>query len=104
MTARDLTDDDLRARLILCMVNEAARCMEEEVTASATDLDLATVFGMGFAPFRGGLLHYAEAEGFAEVVARLEAIAASPDIGARPGGSAKFTPAAWLSDRENSSG
>lgn len=95
-SARDLTDDAVRDRLILAMVNEAARCMAEQVTATATELDLATVFGMGFAPFRGGLLHYAEAEGWASIVARLEAIASAPDVMARPGGGAKFMPADWM--------
>jgi len=95
-SARSLSDEAIVDRLILSMVNEAARCMEEEVTATAKDLDLATVFGMGFAPFRGGLLHYAEAEGWSSIVQRLEAIAACPDIMGRPGGGAKFAPCAWL--------
>jgi len=72
--------------------------MAEQVTTNATDLDLATVFGMGFAPFHGGLLHYADSLGVKEVVRRLEAIAAAPDIIARPGGASKFTPAPWLKD------
>lgn len=96
--AKSLNKEQMTDRLILGMVNEAARCMEEQVTATAGELDLATVFGMGFAPFHGGLLHYADSLGIKEVVRRLEAIAASPDIVARPGGVAKFTPAAYLVD------
>jgi 3-hydroxyacyl-CoA dehydrogenase/enoyl-CoA hydratase/3-hydroxybutyryl-CoA epimerase len=96
--AKKLSPGEQSDRLILGMVNEAARCMEERVTATAGELDLATVFGMGFAPFHGGLLHYADSLGVKEVVRRLEAIAASPDIVARPGGVAKFTPAAYLLD------
>ena len=92
------SNEQMTDRLILSMVNEAARCMEEQVTANASDLDLATVFGMGFAPFHGGLLHYADALGVKEVVRRLESIAAAPDIVARPGGASKFTPAQWLKD------
>lgn len=95
-TAHSMSDEAIVDRLILSMVNEAARCMEESVTATATDLDLATVFGMGFAPFRGGLLHYAESEGWDSIVKRLEAIAASPDVLGRPGGGAKFSPCDWL--------
>ena len=96
--AKSLTKEQMTDRLILSMVNEAARCMAEQVTTNATDLDLATVFGMGFAPFHGGLLHYADSLGVKEVVRRLEAIAAAPDIIARPGGASKFTPAPWLKD------
>jgi len=95
-SAAGLDDAAIRDRLILSMVNEAARCMGEQVTATATELDLATVFGMGFAPFRGGLLHYAEAEGWASIVARLETIASAPDVMGRPGGGAKFMPADWI--------
>lgn len=94
--AKRLSAEQQSDRLILGMVNEAARCMEEQVTATAAELDLATVFGMGFAPFHGGLLHYADSLGIKEVVRRLEAIAAASDIVARPGGVAKFTPAAYL--------
>lgn len=95
-SAGQLSDDALRDRLVLSMVNEAARCMEEQVTKNATDLDLATVFGMGFAPFRGGLLHYAEAQGWSDIEQRLDAIAAAPDILGRPGGGAKFAPCEWI--------
>lgn len=91
-----LSHEQLVDRMALSMVNEAARCMEEQVTATPEELDLATVFGMGFAPFRGGVLHYADSLGAKEVVRRLESIAAAPDISGRPGGSAKFEPAAWL--------
>ena len=96
--AKQLSKEQMTDRLILSMVNEAARCMEEKVTGTAGELDLATVFGMGFAPFHGGLLHYADSLGIKEVVRRLEAIAASADIAARPGGVAKFTPADYLVD------
>ncbi len=98
-SARRLSDEQIVDRLVLSMVNEASRCLEEDVVAGAKELDLATVFGTGFAPFHGGLLHYADKLGATEVVARLEGIAASEDVAARPGGSAKFEPAALL--REN---
>jgi len=89
-------------RLVLSMVNEAARCLEEDVVQSASELDLATIFGMGFPPFHGGLLRWADTLGAAEVVQRLEAIAASSDVAARPGGAAKFAPAELLRSMANS--
>jgi 3-hydroxyacyl-CoA dehydrogenase len=94
--ARALADQQLTDRMLLAMANEAARCVEEEVVASAQMLDLATVYGMGFAPFRGGLLRWVESVGRAEVAARLRGIASAPDVAARPGGSERFTPAAWF--------
>jgi 3-hydroxyacyl-CoA dehydrogenase/enoyl-CoA hydratase/3-hydroxybutyryl-CoA epimerase len=63
---------DIQWRLILPMVNEAARTLAEGTTDSADDIDLATVLGLGFAPFRGGLAKFADDVGLAEVERRLD--------------------------------
>jgi 3-hydroxyacyl-CoA dehydrogenase/enoyl-CoA hydratase/3-hydroxybutyryl-CoA epimerase len=42
------------------------------------------IFGTGFAPFRGGPLHYARARGVASIVARLEQLAAQHGSRFRP--------------------
>jgi len=89
----ELTDEDIVARCVLSLVNEAARCLEEDVVQGPAQMDLATVFGMGFAPFRGGVLRYADSLGAALVRERLDALAAAPDIHARAGGRAKFNAA-----------
>lgn len=93
-----MDDDEIVDRLVLSMLNEGVRALEEQVVASATELDLATVFGMGFAPFHGGLLHYADRIGAQNLVAKLEAIAGAADVSGRPGGREKFTPAAQLQE------
>ena len=59
-------------RMVLPMVNEAARCLEEGVVRSAADVDLALIFGTGFPPFRGGLCRWADQEGLARIIATLE--------------------------------
>jgi 3-hydroxyacyl-CoA dehydrogenase/enoyl-CoA hydratase/3-hydroxybutyryl-CoA epimerase len=59
-------------RMVLPMVNEAARCLAEGVVRSAADLDLALIFGTGFPPFRGGLCRWADQHGLAQIVAALE--------------------------------
>jgi 3-hydroxyacyl-CoA dehydrogenase / enoyl-CoA hydratase / 3-hydroxybutyryl-CoA epimerase len=64
-------------RMVLPMVNEAARCLEEEVVRSAGDLDLALIFGTGFPPFRGGLCRWADQEGLRQVVSTLERLEGS---------------------------
>jgi 3-hydroxyacyl-CoA dehydrogenase/enoyl-CoA hydratase/3-hydroxybutyryl-CoA epimerase len=69
--AAALDDDTLVDRVFGLMLNEAARCLEEGIVASAADLDLALVFGIGFTPFRGGLLRDADARGIHTWVARL---------------------------------
>jgi 3-hydroxyacyl-CoA dehydrogenase/enoyl-CoA hydratase/3-hydroxybutyryl-CoA epimerase len=53
----------IQDRLILIMVNEAARCLEEGVIKEPSQLDLALVMGIGFPPFRGGILRYADQTG-----------------------------------------
>ena len=59
-------------RMVLPMVNEAARCLEEGVVRSAADLDLSLIFGTGFPPFRGGLCRWADQEGLGQIIATLE--------------------------------
>ena len=68
--------DDLEDRLMLALVNEAMAVLREGVVSDADLLDAGVIFGSGFAPFRGGPLEYARDRGVAEVVARLEALAA----------------------------
>ena len=68
-------DGDIVDRAVLIMVNEAARCIEEGVVADPEALDAAMVLGTGFAPFRGGVVQYAEARGVKEIVERLEQLA-----------------------------
>jgi 3-hydroxyacyl-CoA dehydrogenase/enoyl-CoA hydratase/3-hydroxybutyryl-CoA epimerase len=68
-----LNDDELIQRMIYPMINEAARCLDEGIAQSARDVDIGMIFGTGFAPFRGGLLGYAEKEGLNKVVKKLSA-------------------------------
>jgi 3-hydroxyacyl-CoA dehydrogenase/enoyl-CoA hydratase/3-hydroxybutyryl-CoA epimerase len=65
---------DLQDRLVLQYVNEAVACLREGVVADADLLDAGMIFGTGFAPFRGGPLHYARERGVDEVVARLQTL------------------------------
>ncbi|MBI5424626.1 MAG: enoyl-CoA hydratase/isomerase family protein [Opitutae bacterium] len=65
-------DATLLDRMVLVMVNEAARCLEEGVVAAPEDVDFGMIFGTGWAPFRGGPLRYADARGVADVVAQLQ--------------------------------
>jgi 3-hydroxyacyl-CoA dehydrogenase / enoyl-CoA hydratase / 3-hydroxybutyryl-CoA epimerase len=67
--------EDLADRLILPMLNEAAACLRQGIVADEDLLDAGVIFGTGFAPFRGGPLHYARHRGISNVVARLEELA-----------------------------
>lgn len=55
-----MDEEEIRARLLLVMINEAAHVLEDGITDSAGDVDLAMIMGTGFPPFRGGLLRFAD--------------------------------------------
>jgi 3-hydroxyacyl-CoA dehydrogenase/enoyl-CoA hydratase/3-hydroxybutyryl-CoA epimerase len=74
-----LNEEDLARRLVLLMVNEAARCVEEKVVNSPEDADYGMILGTGFAPFRGGPLRYAEHFGLRKVVDELDELAQSEE-------------------------
>jgi 3-hydroxyacyl-CoA dehydrogenase / enoyl-CoA hydratase / 3-hydroxybutyryl-CoA epimerase len=71
----ELNEEELAHRLIFLMVNEAARCVEENVVDSREDADYGMILGTGFAPFRGGPLRFAEHFGLKKVVEELERLA-----------------------------
>ena len=73
----ELNREQLQERMALVMLNEAARCIEEEVVSAPDDVDFAMIMGTGFAPFRGGPLRYTDALGAAHVVDRLDQLASS---------------------------
>ena len=59
----DFSDTELRRlgeKLMAPLLAEAARAEAEGVVADADHVDAGVIFGTGFAPFRGGPLHYAK--------------------------------------------
>jgi 3-hydroxyacyl-CoA dehydrogenase/enoyl-CoA hydratase/3-hydroxybutyryl-CoA epimerase len=69
--------EEIENRLVLLMVNEAARCLEEGIVATPGEIDLAMVMGTGFAPFRGGPLRHADSVAIAKVADDLSRFAES---------------------------
>jgi 3-hydroxyacyl-CoA dehydrogenase / enoyl-CoA hydratase / 3-hydroxybutyryl-CoA epimerase len=59
--------EDISKRLILIMLNEAFACLREGVIGDGDLLDAGMVYGTGFAPFRGGPIHYAKSQGINEL-------------------------------------
>lgn len=68
------TNKSLQDRLILPMVTEAVMALEERVVASARDLDMGLIFGIGFPPFYGGLLKWVSAMGEREILDRMNVV------------------------------
>lgn len=80
-------DPALRDRLVLPLLDACVWCLREEIVEDADAVDAGIVFGTGFAPFRGGPMHYAGARGVEDVVDTLERLEAengerfAPDAG-----------------------
>lgn len=64
----NISKADIQSALILSLAKEALICFDEGVAGipsdeSAGQIDLATVMGIGFPPFRGGLMWYVQSIG-----------------------------------------
>ena len=66
---------DVTDRMIFSILNEAVACLREGVIDTADHLDAGIIFGTGFAPFRGGPVHYIKAQDAAVMKQRLESLA-----------------------------
>lgn len=59
-------------RLFLPMLLEATRVLEDKVVRDPRDLDLGLIFGIGFPPFKGGVLYWADSIGLDKVLEMLK--------------------------------
>ncbi len=73
---RPNTVDALSERMVLAMINESARCVEEGIVSGPEQVDLAMIFGAGFPPYRGGVLRHADATGLQAIADRLKSLRA----------------------------
>ena len=63
-----ISDQEIIDRLMIPFVFESARCLSEKIVSEAYELDLAMLSGLGFPPFRGGPMRYAESAGIASLI------------------------------------
>ena len=61
--------EEIIARLMVPMINEVIRCLEEGVVDSAAEADMGLIYGLGFPPFRGGPIRYLETLGLDNFIA-----------------------------------
>jgi 3-hydroxyacyl-CoA dehydrogenase/enoyl-CoA hydratase/3-hydroxybutyryl-CoA epimerase len=69
----------IQMRVFLPMINEAANILDEGLVDHASSIDLALIFGIGFPPFRGGLLRYADKEGLERILKALDGFSHTVD-------------------------
>lgn len=72
LNSASISDQEIVDRMIFSMINEASRCLEEQIVDKPSYLDMALILGLGFPPFRGGLLRYADSRGIDTIVGSLQ--------------------------------
>ena len=68
----EISDEEIIDRMMIPMIIETARCLEEGIVDSPNEADMGLIMGIGFPPFHGGALKYADRMGLAELCARAE--------------------------------
>jgi len=66
--------DEISNRLVYRLLNESVSCVREQVVDNSDLLDAGMIFGTGFAPFRGGPMHYIDAIGADVINRQLQAL------------------------------
>lgn len=72
-----LSDQEIVERVLLGVVNEACRCLAEGIALRASDIDVASVMGMGFPAYRGGIMKWADSLGAKAICDKLTAWSAA---------------------------
>lgn len=69
---REVSDQEIKDRLLLCMANEGAWILDDGIAARASDIDIVFLKGYGFPDYRGGPMFYADETGLKNVVDRMQ--------------------------------
>ncbi len=65
-----VTDQDIIDRMMLPLLIECSRCLEDKIVNTPVEVDVGLVYGLGFPPFRGGPFRYADAVGIDKLCKR----------------------------------
>jgi len=68
---RPIGEEEIVERMVLPMINEGARILEEGIAARPSDIDVIWVYGYGWPVWRGGPMYYADRLGLAHIRDRL---------------------------------
>lgn len=67
-----ITDQEIVEMILFPVVNEACRVLEEGIVIRASDLDIASVLGMSFPSYRGGIVFWADLVGAKHIYSSLK--------------------------------
>ena len=70
--SKEFDNQDIIDRMMIPMLIETVRCLEEKIVATPSEADMGLVYGIGFPPFRGGALKYLDTIGLDKFIARAE--------------------------------
>lgn len=59
----EVTDEDIIMRMMIPMIVESSRCLEDKIVNTPVEVDMGLLLGLGFPPFRAGALKYADSIG-----------------------------------------
>jgi len=72
-SSRDqISDEDIIYRMMLPMLIESSRCLEDNIVETPIEVDMGLIYGLGFPPFRGGIFRWADSAGLDELLKRAE--------------------------------
>ena len=74
----DVTDEEIVERMMIPMILESSRCLEDKIVHSPQAVDMGCVYGIGFPPHRGGLLKYADSLGLAPLCEKAKKYGTTP--------------------------
>ena len=57
---KDFTDEEIIDRHMIPMIIETVRCLDDGIVETPAEADMGLIMGVGFPPFRGGALKYAD--------------------------------------------
>ncbi len=88
---KKMDETEIQMRVVLPMINEASIILEEGIVGTPSEVDLGLIFGIGFPPFRGGLLRHADSEGLGRILEAIEKYSKEVDFD-------RYQPSGYLKD------
>lgn len=69
--SKSISEEDIALRCVIPLLNEAVRCLDEGIIASARDGDIGAIFGIGFPPFTGGPFRFMDHFGLDKLIEKM---------------------------------